>query len=57
MILIADRTNDSAVAEAATQQIEAAYETLHEGGHQQGAAFYEAHLPQAQAIRDRLNGK
>ncbi len=57
MTLIADRTNDDAMAEAALRQIEAAYETLRSGGQEQSAAYYEAQLPKAQAIRDRLKGK
>lgn len=57
MILIADRTNDPAVVETAVQQIETAYETLHSGGQERWAAYYEVRLPKAQAIRDRLNGK
>jgi hypothetical protein len=57
MILIADRTDDSALAEIAVEQIEAAHKTLREGGHQQGVAIYDAQLPKARAIRDRLKGK
>ena len=57
MMLIADRTNGGALAETAVKQIEAAYETLREGGQQQWAAFYERQLPKAQAIHDRLKGK
>ena len=38
MILIADRTNDGALAETAVLQIETAYETLRAGGQQQWAA-------------------
>ena len=57
MILIADRINDSALAEIAVQQIEAAHETLREGGHQKALAIYDAQLPKARAIRDRLKGK
>jgi tetratricopeptide (TPR) repeat protein len=57
MMLIADRTKDRAVAETAVTQIAAALDTLRSGGHQQWAAYYEEHLPKAQAIRDRLKGK
>jgi hypothetical protein len=45
------------MAETAAAQIETAYETLRDGGHQQWAAYYEQQLPKAQAIRDRLKGK
>ena len=34
-MLIADRTNDAAVAETAAQQIETAYETTRSGGEEQ----------------------
>jgi tetratricopeptide (TPR) repeat protein len=57
MMLIADRTNDSVIAETALEQIQAALETLCDGGHQQGAPYYEEQLPKAQAILDRLKGK
>ena len=54
MIVIADRTNDAALAEAAVRQIEAAYEATQSGGHEQLSAYFHAQLPRAQAIRDRL---
>jgi hypothetical protein len=54
---IADRTNDGILAETAVTQIAAAYETLRDGGHEAWAASFEAQLPNAQAIRDRLKGK
>ena len=57
MMLIADRTNDGALAETAVSQIQMAFDTLRDGGHEQWAAYFEAQLPKAQAIRDRLKGK
>ena len=57
MMLLADRTNDDARAETAFQQIQTAVETLRSGGQQQWAAEFEAQLPQAHAIWDRLKGK
>ena len=57
MMLIADRANDGALAETAATQIAAACETLRAGGHEAGAAGFEAQLAKAQAIRDRLKGK
>ena len=57
MMLIADRTSDVFLAETALTQIESAYETLRDGGHEVWAASFEAQLPKAQAIRDRLKGK
>ena len=53
-MLIADRTNDAALAEAAVRQIEAAYETTRSGGQEQWSADFHAQLPRGQAIRDRL---
>jgi tetratricopeptide (TPR) repeat protein len=57
MILIADRTKDSAMAKAAVQQIRTAFETLRDGGQQQWASQFGAKLPKAEAIRDRLKGQ
>jgi tetratricopeptide (TPR) repeat protein len=57
MVQIADRTNDCALAGAAVQQIEAAYNTARDGGHEAWAALFQAQLPKAKAIRDRLKGK
>jgi tetratricopeptide (TPR) repeat protein len=54
MMLMADRTNDAAMAEAAVTQIETAYTTLRDGGHPPWAAYYQAQLPKAQAVRDQL---
>jgi hypothetical protein len=57
MMIIADRTNDGALAETAMTQVVMAYETMRDGGHSQGAALFKADLTKAQAIRDRLKGK
>ena len=56
MMLIADRTNDGAWRRPRVQQIETAYETLRPAA-RSWAAHFEAQLPKAQAIRDRLKGK
>jgi hypothetical protein len=56
MMLIADRANDGAIATTAFRQIQTAFETLRSDGQQQWAAVYQAQLPKAQAIRDRLKG-
>jgi hypothetical protein len=55
--LIADRTNDSALAETGVQQIEAALEMIRSGGQERAAASWEAPLHKVQAIRDRLKGQ
>lgn len=57
MSVLADRTNDGALAETAFQQIQTAYETLRSGGQGPWAAMVQEHLSEAQAIRDRLKGK
>jgi hypothetical protein len=56
-MLIADRANDAAMAESAVTQIETAYSTLRDGGQAPWAAEFQAQLPKAQAIRDRLKGR
>ncbi len=50
MMVIAERTNDAALAEAALGQIEEAYETTRSGGQEQWSAYFHAQLPRAQAI-------
>jgi tetratricopeptide (TPR) repeat protein len=57
MMPLADRTNNGALAETATRQIEAAYETARDGGHEPWAVIFQAQLTDARAIRDRLKGK
>jgi tetratricopeptide (TPR) repeat protein len=57
MMLIADRTNNGPLAEAAVGQIRMAVETLHSGGQQQWATYFEARLTEAEAIRNLLKGK
>ncbi len=57
LMLIADRNNDAAGAETALLQIETAYETTRSGGEEQLSAYFEAQLPKARTIRDRLKGQ
>ena len=57
LMLIADRTNDVVVAEAALQQIETAYDTARSADQAQMAAYFEVQLAKARAIRDRLKGR
>jgi hypothetical protein len=57
MMVIADRADDGPGIEVARAQIEAAYETERAGGDQHLAEFFQAQLPRAQAIRDRLTGE
>ena len=51
---LAERTQNAAMAGTAGQQIEAALETMRVGGHAPFAAYYEARLPEARAVLDRL---
>jgi hypothetical protein len=55
--LLAERTRDHALAETATKQIEAAYQTARSGGDEPWAAYFETQLSKAQAICDQLNAK
>jgi tetratricopeptide (TPR) repeat protein len=57
MMLIAERTKNGALAETAVQQIEAALEAARSGGHAPMSKEFQAQLPKAQAIRDRLESK
>lgn len=54
MTRIAQRTKDLGLATTASRQIQTAYEMELFGGQQQWAAYFEAQLPKAEAIRDRL---
>src|SRR5262249_47606632 len=55
-MLLAARAKDASMAQTAVLQIEAAFETLRDGGDAPFAGFYEAHLPEARRIRDALRG-
>jgi hypothetical protein len=57
MMRLAERKKDPAMAKAALGQIEAAFEAMRTGGHGPYAAFYEARLPEARAILDRLQAR
>ncbi len=52
--LLAERRSDLAVAEQALGQITAAFETLRDAHHAPNAAYYEAQLPSARALVERL---
>ena len=56
LMVIAERIGNSSKARAAVEQIEAALATMREGGHAPFAAYYEAQLPRARALLDRLAG-
>jgi tetratricopeptide (TPR) repeat protein len=54
---LAERRGDAVTAETALSQIATAFETLREGGHAPGAAYYENQLPNARALIARLRGR
>jgi len=53
---LAERRADLAQARAALRQIEAARDVLRDGGHAPFADYYEAQIPEAQALIARLGG-
>ncbi len=55
-MVIAERIGDSSKARAAVGQIEVALAIMREGRHAPAAAYYEAQLPRARVLRDRLAG-
>ncbi len=56
LMVIAERLGDASKARAAVEQIEIALTTMREGGHAPFAAYFEAQLPRARALLDRLAG-
>ena len=56
MMRLAERTKDAAMAKAAVEQISTAFETMRAGG-SPFAAYYEAQLPEARAILQRLGDR
>jgi tetratricopeptide (TPR) repeat protein len=55
LMLLAERRHHAEVAKLAVQQIEAAFTTSRDGGDAPSAAYFEAQLPKARAIRDKLH--
>jgi hypothetical protein len=51
---LAERAQNVAMAGTAVQQIEAALQVMRAGGHAPNAAIYEARLPEARAVLERL---
>ena len=54
LMSLAERQKDQQMAATALRQIEAALEVMRAGGHAPDAAYYEARLPEARALVDRL---
>jgi hypothetical protein len=51
---LAERRRDAEMAKLAVQQIEAAFTASRDGGDAPSAAFYEAQLPKARALAQKL---
>ncbi|MDQ6703463.1 MAG: tetratricopeptide repeat protein [Pseudomonadota bacterium] len=54
LMLLAKRRGDAKMAKLAVQQMEAAFTTSRDGGDAPSAAYYEAQLPKARALAQKL---
>jgi hypothetical protein len=54
LMLLAERRADAEMAKLAVQQIEAAFTALRDGGNAPSAAIFEAQLPKARALVEKL---
>src|ERR1700730_6397152 len=54
LMLLAERRRDAEMAKLAVQQIEAAFTTSRDGGDAPSAADFEAQLPKAHALAEKL---
>jgi tetratricopeptide (TPR) repeat protein len=57
LMLLAEWHGDAAMAETALSQINAASQTMRDGGHATDAAYYEHQLPGARALVAKLRGQ
>jgi tetratricopeptide (TPR) repeat protein len=57
LMLIAERRKDVAMAETALSQINAAFETMRDGGNAPSASYYERQLFRARALVSKLRGQ
>jgi hypothetical protein len=57
LMLLAERLGDATTAQTAVQQIEVALVTIQNGGNAPAAAYYEAQLPKARSLLDRLTSR
>ncbi len=53
-MLLAERRGDAQMAKLALQQIEAAFTASRDGGDAPSAAIFEAQLPEARALAQKL---
>ncbi len=54
LMVLAERRGDAKMARLAVRQIEAAFATSHDGGDAHSAAIFEANLPKARALAQKL---
>jgi hypothetical protein len=54
LVLLAERRGDAEMARLAVRQIEAAFTTSRDGGDAYSAAIFEAQLPKARALAEKL---
>jgi hypothetical protein len=57
LMLLAERRGNVTMAENALSQINAAFETMRDGGHAPYAAYYEQQLSRPRALVARLRGR
>jgi tetratricopeptide (TPR) repeat protein len=57
LIRVAERIKNGAIAETACQQIEAAFKTLHDGGHESAAGNFKAFLATAENVASLIGRK
>jgi hypothetical protein len=57
LMLLAERLGDATSARSAVQQIEVAFVAMRDGANAPAAAYYEAQLPKARALFDRLTSR
>jgi hypothetical protein len=57
LMLLAERRRNAAMAKTALSQINAAFETMRDGGNAPSAAYFEQQLPSARALVARLRGQ
>jgi hypothetical protein len=55
LMLLAERLGNPDMAKTALRQIDVAFTAMGDGGHAPFAAYYEAQLPKARALVDRLS--
>jgi hypothetical protein len=57
LMLLAERRRDAAMAKTALSEINAAFETMRDGGYAPSVTYYGQLLPWARAIVERLRGR